>query len=110
MLLLRDVDHVETCFDAIGDSFNIDPRKVHDLRWMCHGHGNRFGHTQWYYYVMYVKWKLVLVRLGIVLVSVQDMYMVCAKCTIGLEIILDTPDGTPRWRGSSGSLFQSVWR
>ena len=26
-----------------------------------------------------------------------------AKHTIGLEIILDAPDGTPRWRGSSES-------
>jgi hypothetical protein len=29
------------------------------------------------------------------LVSVQDRCRVCAKHTIGLEIILDTPDGTP---------------
>jgi hypothetical protein len=28
--------------------------------------------------------------------SVQDSCMVCAKCTIGSEIILDAPDGTPR--------------
>jgi hypothetical protein len=41
-------------------------------------------------------WNLVLVRLEIVLVLVQDRCMVCAKRTIGLEIILDTPDGTPR--------------
>jgi hypothetical protein len=32
MLLLRDVGHVETCFDATGDSFNLNPRKVHGLR------------------------------------------------------------------------------
>jgi hypothetical protein len=25
----------------------------------------------------------------------QDRCAVCAKCTIGSEIILDTPDGTP---------------
>jgi hypothetical protein len=31
-----------------------------------------------------------------VLVSVQDRCMVCAKCTIGLGIVLDAPDGTPR--------------
>jgi hypothetical protein len=31
-----------------------------------------------------------------VLVSVQDRCMVCAKRTIGLEIILDAHDGTPR--------------
>jgi hypothetical protein len=34
-------------------------------------------------------WNLVLVGLEIVLVSVQDMCTICAKTTIGLEIILD---------------------
>jgi hypothetical protein len=43
-----------------------------------------------------LKWKLVLVRLETVLVLVQDRCMVCTKCTIALEIILDTPDDTPR--------------
>jgi hypothetical protein len=28
--------------------------------------------------------------------SVQDKCTVCAKRTIGLEVILDIPDGTPR--------------
>ena len=32
------------------------------------------------------------VRLEMVLVLVQDRCMVCAKRTIGLDIILDTPD------------------
>jgi hypothetical protein len=32
---------------------------------------------------------------GDVLGSMQDSYMVCAKHTIGSEIVLDTPDGTP---------------
>ena len=36
------------------------------------------------------------VRLEMVLVLVQDRCTVCAKRTIGLEIILDAPDGTPR--------------
>jgi hypothetical protein len=45
---------------------------------------------------MYVNWKLVSVRFEIVLVLVPDRCMVCAKCTIGLEVILDAPDGTPR--------------
>jgi hypothetical protein len=31
-----------------------------------------------------------------VLVSVQERCMVCAKHTIGLGILLDAPDGTPR--------------
>ena len=43
-----------------------------------------------------VMWNLVSVRLDTVLVSVQDRCMVCAKHTIGSEIILETPDGTPR--------------
>ena len=36
------------------------------------------------------------VHLETVLVLVQYRCTVCAKRTIGLEIILDTPDGTPR--------------
>jgi hypothetical protein len=31
-----------------------------------------------------------------VLGSVQDRCMVCARHTIGLEIVLDAPDGTTR--------------
>jgi hypothetical protein len=44
------------------------------------------------------------------LVSMQDERMVRAKYTTSLEIVLDAPDGTPRLRGSTGSLFRSVWR
>jgi hypothetical protein len=40
--------------------------------------------------------NLVLVRLEMVLVSAQGRCMVCAKCTIGLEIVLYAPDGTPK--------------
>ena len=32
----------------------------------------------------------------ILLILMQDMFTVCVKCTIGSEIILDAPDGTPR--------------
>jgi hypothetical protein len=39
---------------------------------------------------------LVLVCLEIVLIVTQDRCTVCVERTIGLEIILDTPDGTPR--------------
>jgi hypothetical protein len=38
-----------------------------------------------------------------VLVLTQDRCTVCAECSIGSEIDLDAPDGTPRRRGSSGS-------
>jgi hypothetical protein len=44
---------------------------------------------------MWLMWNLVLVYFMTVLVLEEDRCMVCAKCTIGLEIILDTPDGTP---------------
>ena len=37
-----------------------------------------------------------LVRLEMELVLVQERCMVCAEHTIGSEIILDAPDGTPR--------------
>jgi hypothetical protein len=40
--------------------------------------------------------NLVSVRLERVLVSVQDRCVVCAKRTIGSEIVLDALDGTPR--------------
>jgi hypothetical protein len=46
--------------------------------------------------VIWVMWNLVLVRLETVLVSVQDRCTVCTEQTIGIEIILDAHDGTPR--------------
>jgi hypothetical protein len=42
-------------------------------------------------------WKLVLFYLGIVLILTQDRCTVCGESTIGSKIILDTPDGTPRF-------------
>jgi hypothetical protein len=41
-------------------------------------------------------WNLVFVRLEIVFVSVQDRGTVCTEHTIGIEIVLETLDGTPR--------------
>ena len=75
---------------------------------------NHFGRTLWYSKVTWVKrnlvsvyWepvsvqdrlkrKLVSVRLEVVLILTQDRCMVCAKCTVGSEIVLDAPDATPR--------------
>ena len=34
-----------------------------------------------------------------------DRCTVCAKCTLGSEIVLDAPDGTPRCVGHVESLF-----
>jgi hypothetical protein len=41
-------------------------------------------------------WNHVLVSLETVLVSAQDSGTLCANRAIGLEILLDAPDGTPR--------------
>jgi hypothetical protein len=41
-------------------------------------------------------WNLISIYLETVVVSVQDRCTVCAKRTIGIEIVLDEPDGTPR--------------
>jgi hypothetical protein len=49
--------------------------------------------------VMWVVWNFISVPLEIVLVLVLDRCMVCAKHTIGSEIVLDAPDGTPRCVG-----------
>jgi hypothetical protein len=39
---------------------------------------------------------IVSVHLEMVLVSVQDRCMVCARCTVGSVMILDEHDGTLR--------------
>jgi len=41
--------------------------------------------------VLWVKWKLVLVRLEIVLTSMQVRCMVCVECTIVSKIIFMHP-------------------
>jgi hypothetical protein len=46
--------------------------------------------------VTWVVWNLILVCLEVVFVSVRDDYTVCAKHTIGSEIVLDASDGSPR--------------
>ena len=43
-----------------------------------------------------LKCKLISVGLEIVVILMQDRCTVCIECTIGSEIVLDTPDGTPR--------------
>ena len=48
--------------------------------------------------------------LDIVLILMPDRCMVCVERTIGSEIVLDAPDGTPRGRGSCGISLLSIWR
>ena len=42
-----------------------------------------------------LEWKLLSVRVDKVLILTQDWCVVCAERTIGSEIILVAPDGTP---------------
>jgi hypothetical protein len=65
---------------------------------MYHRMGHHFGRTQWYY-MTWVKWKLVSVHLKTVLILTQNTYMVYTERAIGSEIVLGTPDGTPRYMG-----------
>jgi hypothetical protein len=52
--------------------------------------------------------KLVLVHLEIVLILTLHRCIDCAERTIGSDIVLDAPNGTPKRRGSSRSSFQSI--
>ena len=87
---------MENHFGHFGHRANLDARYVHGLRRTYYRLGNRFGRTQWNPYVMWVMSNLVSVRLEMVLVSVQDSCMVCAKRTIGSRIILEETYGTSR--------------
>ena len=46
----------------------------------------------------------------IVLILIQDRCIVCVERTMGTEIVLDAPDGTPGRRGSRGISLHSIWR
>jgi hypothetical protein len=69
---------------------------MHDRCTVCAKRRNSFGCTRRFSLVTRVKWKLVSVRLEIVLILTQDRSTVCAEHTIGLEIVMDAPIGTPR--------------
>ena len=75
MELLGDVALVESHFSPFGDRVSVGARYMHGLHQMYHRLRNRFGHTQWYFMVMRLKWKLDSVYLEIVLILAQD------KCT-----------------------------
>jgi hypothetical protein len=58
--------------------------------------------------VMWVMWNLAYFHLDIVLGSAQDRCIVCARRTIGSEMVLDALDGTPRGREPCGISLLSV--
>jgi hypothetical protein len=62
---------------------------VYGLRQTYDRLGKRIEHTRWNYLVMWVMWKLVLVRLEIVITLTQDMCTVCVEHTRGSKIILE---------------------
>jgi hypothetical protein len=95
-------------FGLFGDTADLDARLVHGLRRTYHRIRNHFGRTRWISYVALVMWNLVSIHLETVVLSVQDRCIVCAKHRS--EFVLDAPDGTPRYPGSSGCSFWSVWR
>ena len=57
---------------------------------------NHFGCTRLEHKVTRLKWKLISVHLEVVLILTQDRCMVCARHTMGSEIVLEAPDETPR--------------
>ena len=52
-----------------------------------------------------LKWKHILVLLEIVLILAQDRCTVHVECTIGSEIVLDTPDDTTSNEAQVGTRF-----
>jgi hypothetical protein len=105
MEILGDMGHVESHFGPIEDVVSVNARLVHHLRQMYHRLRNCFGHTRWYSLVTRLNWKLVLVHLEIVLILMQDSYTVCAEHIIGSEIVMDAPDGTPRYEAQVEARF-----
>ena len=53
----------------------------------------------------WVMWNLTSFHLETVLVSVQYRCMVCARRTIGSELVLDAPDGTTRYKAQVEAHF-----
>ena len=86
---------METCFAPFGDSASVGPRKVHGLRQTYHRLRHRFNAPM----VLLgdeAQVQAHSVRVEIVLILTQDRCAACVERTLGLEIILDAPDGTPR--------------
>ena len=96
MELLGDVGDVESRFSLFGDGVSVGARLVHGLCQMYHKLRNHFGGTRWYSYVTGLKWKLDLVHLEILLILTQDRWTVSSERTIGWDVVLAAPDGTPR--------------
>jgi hypothetical protein len=93
--LISDMGRVDSCFSPFGDSVSISARQVHGLHRTYHRHRNDFGRTRWDSLVTRHKWKLSSVCLEMVPLLMHDWCTVCVKRTVGSEIVLEVPDGTP---------------
>jgi hypothetical protein len=67
MELLRDMGHVESRVGPFGDGVSVVVRCTVCTK-LTNWHKNHFGDTRWYSLVMRLKWKLISVRLVIVLI------------------------------------------
>ena len=94
MVHIGEVGQVEAHFSPFGDSVNLIARYMYGLRQTYHRLRNHFGCIQWCSDVTCVKWRLILFRLQIVLISAQDRCMICAEFSMAMEIVLGVPDGT----------------
>jgi hypothetical protein len=80
-----------------------DARSVLGSHRTYHRLGNSFGCTRWNSLVMCIMWNLTSFYSEIVSVFVQYRCTFCAKHTISSKIILDAPDCSLTWQGSSES-------
>ena len=86
MVLLGDEAQLEARFGPFGDTVNLDARSVHGLR------GTTLGSDSFWMHLMELLGDVghvesCSVHLEMVLVLVQDRWTVCAKRTIGLDIV-----------------------
>jgi hypothetical protein len=79
--------YLETLLELVQDRCTVCAKRSSEII---------LGSTRWYSYVMWLKRMLVLVCLEIVQILTQDRCTVSVEHTIGSEIVLDAPDGTPR--------------
>ena len=96
MLPLGDEALVEARLGSFEHSANLDARLVHGMRRRSHRLRNHNGRIRCNSLGTCIMRNLTSFHLKTVLVSVQVMCMVCARCTIGLLIILHASDGTTR--------------
>jgi hypothetical protein len=54
--------------------------------------GNHFGRTRWISLVTLLMWNLISIHFETVVVVMQVWFTVCAKRTIGSQIVLHAPD------------------